>query len=164
MNEYVEIGRIVNTHGIKGELRLLSNFEKKEDVFKPGITLYIGDQKEPEVIKSYRHHKEFEMITLEGYDNINTVLKYKGKFAYVKKEILNLKEGEYLYSDLIGMEIKENEKTLGKIKDIMYNRANMLLYIEGKKNFYIPLNPVYVKKVDVQNKEVLVEKGSDLML
>ena len=74
--EYLYVGRIVNTHGIKGELRIKSDFDYNEKVFKPGITLYIGKFYTPEVITSFRHHKEFEMVTFKGYDNINQVLKY----------------------------------------------------------------------------------------
>lgn len=162
--DYVLIGRIVNTHGIKGELRILSDFEKKERVFKSGINIFIGKEKSKEVINTYRHHKEFEMITLGGYNDINEVLKYKGKLVYVERKDLNLQPGEYLYTDLIGMNIKENEKILGKVEDIVYNKTNILLYIKGEKNFYIPLNDAYIKKVDIEKKEVIVEGGSSLIL
>lgn len=164
MNEYVMIGRIVNTHGIKGELRILSDFEKKERVFKTNIPIYIGKEKKEEIIKSYRHHKEFEMITMSGYTNINEVLKYKGMNVYVKRKTLNLQENEYLYSDLIGMQVVEKEKTLGKIKEIVYNKANLLLMVEGEKNFYIPLREEFIKKVDVSSKKVHVEGGENLIL
>ena len=164
MNDFVFIGRIVNTHGIKGELRIISDFEKKELVFKPNITIFIGKEKLEEKIITYRHHKQFEMITLEGYSNINEVLKYKNQNVYVKRSTLELKPEEYLYEDLIDMKVIENKKTLGKIKDIVYNKANILLYIEGEKNFYIPLNDEYIKKVDVKGKAVEVVGGSNLIL
>lgn len=164
MNELVFIGKIVNTHGIKGELRILSDFEKKERVFKTNTPIYIGKNKDKEVIKTYRLHKQFDMITLEGYTNINEVLKYKGQNVYVKRCILNLKNDEYLYEDLLGMEIIENKKILGKIKDIVYNKSNILLYIEGEKNFYIPLNEEYIKKVDVEKRIVETEGGESLIL
>ncbi len=164
MNEFVYIGRIVNTHGIKGELRLLSDFEKKERIFKPNIQIFIGKEKQPETIKNYRHHKQFDMITLEGYQDINEVLKYKGQNVFVKRETLNLKEEEYLYEDLPGMMVLENEKILGKIRNIVYNKANILLYIEGEKNFYIPLSQAYIKQVDRKNRKVLVEGGESLIL
>ena len=164
MNDFVFIGRIVNTHGIKGELRILSNFERKERVFKPNATIYIGKEKQEKIISTYRHHKQFEMITLERYTNINEVLKYKDQNVYVKRMTLELKPEEYLYEDLLDMEIIENQKVLGKIKDIVYNKANILLYIEGEKNFYIPLNEEYVKEVNLETKEVKVVGGSNLIL
>ena len=73
---YRYLGKIVNTHGIKGEIRILSDFEKKELVFRPDFEIYIGEEKKKEIIQTYRHHKNFEMNTIQGYQNINEVLKY----------------------------------------------------------------------------------------
>ena len=66
----IKIGKIVNTHGIKGELRILSNFPYKDSVFQKGMIIYI-DRKNKEIINSYRKHKKFDMITLEGLSLIN---------------------------------------------------------------------------------------------
>ena len=128
--EYIYIGKIVNTHGIKGELRLLSNFDKKEKVFIPATEILIGKEKVKEVIDTYRHHKEFEMITLKGYSNINEVLKHKGQPVYIKRQNLNLKENEYLLEDLVGLEIYEKEERIGVGKEIVYNNANILLFVD----------------------------------
>ena len=73
----VLIGKVVNTHGIKGELRLLSDFEFKSRIFKSNSKIYIDNQEF--IINSYRFHKIFDMITLNGYANINDVLFLKGK-------------------------------------------------------------------------------------
>ena len=85
--DYIYIGKIVNTHGIKGELRILSDFEFKEKVFIPGFSFYIGKEKRKEIVKTYRHHKIFEMITMNGYNDIDQVLKYKGDYVFVNKEV-----------------------------------------------------------------------------
>ena len=77
MMDYIYIGKIVNTHGIKGELRIKSDFERKNIVFRPGFVLYIGKGYVPEKISSYRKHKDYDMVTFEGYNNINQVLNYK---------------------------------------------------------------------------------------
>lgn len=162
--EYVYIGKIVNTHGIKGELRLLSNFDKKEKVFIPETEILIGKEKVSEIINTYRHHKEFDMITICGYNNINDVLKYKGKPVYIKREILNLKENEYLLEDLIDLDIYDNEEKVGKGKEIVYNNANKLLLVEAEKSFYIPINNAFIKKVDLKNKRIEVENTKGLIL
>ena len=96
MDDFIYVGKIVNTHGLKGEIRILSDFEYKEKVFVPGMTIYIGRKKEKEEIVTYRHHKNFEMITMKGYTDINEVLRYKGLYVYVLREDLSLKEDEYL--------------------------------------------------------------------
>lgn len=161
---YIYIGKIVNTHGIKGELRLLSDFDKKDIVFKNGFEIYIGEEKIKEVITSYRHHKEFEMITLNGYNNINEVLKYKTKKVYVLRDSLQMKNNEYLLQDLIQLDVYECEEKLGEIVNIVYNKLNPLLYIKGDKNFYLPINDEYIKKVDLENEKVYVENAKGLIL
>ena len=65
----VYVGKIVSTHGIKGEIRILSNFQFKSKVFVVGKKIIIDDK--DYVIKSYRHHKNFEMVTLNEYNDIN---------------------------------------------------------------------------------------------
>ena len=100
MNNYVYIGKIVNTHGIKGELRILSDFDKKELVFKNNFNIYIGPSYIKETINTYRVHKEYDMVTLIGYDNINEVLKYKGLNVYINRDDLNLDNNDYIMSDL----------------------------------------------------------------
>ena len=57
---YIYIGDVVNTHGLKGEVRLLSDFKFKDSVFKPGMKFYIGKDKYEEVVNSYRKHKNYE--------------------------------------------------------------------------------------------------------
>ena len=94
--DLIYVGKIVNTHGIKGELRIKSKIEYKERVFKVGNTLYIGNSKEKEAIGSYRVHKDYDMVTFKGYDNINQVLKYLNKEVYIDREDIGLDEQEYL--------------------------------------------------------------------
>jgi 16S rRNA processing protein RimM len=162
--EYVYIGKIVNTHGIKGELRLLSDFDKKDLVFKKGFTIYIGGSHVKEVINSYRRHKCFEMITLEGYDNINQVLLFKGLDVYVNRDDLNLNNNDYLLADLVGLEIEEAGEKVGKVVEIVYNGSSTLLVVEGAKKFYIPNNSEFVKNVDLNKGIIECENTKGLML
>lgn len=160
----IYIGKIVNTHGIKGEVRLLSNFEEKDLIFKEGFKVYIGSMNEEETINTYRHHKQFEMISFKGINDINLVLKYKGKKVYINKDDLNLKDDEYLLEDLIGMKIINNEEQLGTVTDIYDTKAGKLLYISFAKNYYIPYNSNYIKQVDVRRKEIQTKNVKDLIL
>ena len=119
---YLYLGKIVNTHGIKGEIRIISNFERKDLVFNPNFKIYIGDDKEEKVINTYRHHKNFEMITLKGINDINDVLKYKGLDVYIKRD--DLKLDNFLINDLINYKIVNNKKYYGIIKEIRSNKRN----------------------------------------
>ena len=134
MEEYIYIGKIVNTHGIKGEVRILSDFEKKDRVFVVGMPIYIGRKKEKEIINSYRHHKKFEMITMKVYNDINQILKYKGLYVYIKKEDLKLEKDEYLETDLIGLSVMVDGIKKGIVEDIGDAGHNKLLIIKCKCN------------------------------
>lgn len=163
MNEFICIGKIVNTHGIKGEIRIKSDFKLKNKVFLKDFNIYIGPNKELLKINTYRVHKDYDMITLNGINNINDVLKYKGNLVYVKRSDI-LTDNEYVLNDLIGFEVYDNEKLLGKVFDFYENNGNILLEIKGIKTFYIPTNSNYIKNVDLKNKKIDTNNGSDLIL
>ena len=160
----IYVGKIVNTHGIKGEVRLLSNFEEKDLVFKKNFKVYVGDESERLIINSYRPHKQFDMLTFKGINDINDVLKYKGKKVYIDKEDLHLKEDEYLLEDLIGMNIICDKEVLGVVSDIYEAPQGKLLYITFAKNYYIPYNNNYIKEIDVKKKEIHTENIKGLIL
>ena len=157
--EYIYIGKIVNTHGIKGELRILSDFEHKEKVFLPNFNFYIGKNKRKERVVTYRHHKVFEMVTFDGYNDINQVLKYLNEDVYVLKDDIKLDENEYLDSDLVGMSIIENDQVIGTITNITYASKNNKL-IEASinnKKVYIPFNDEFVLDINLQDKVIRVK-------
>ena len=162
--DYVYIGKIVNTHGIKGELRIRSDFELKDIIFKPGFVLYVGEGYVAEEIVTYRHHKEFDMVTFKGYDNINQVLNYLKMNVYVKRSDLELSKDEYILDDLVGLSIQENGEMLGKVEEIVYNGINILLSVVGEKNFYIPVSGNFIKKVDLENGIIETEGAKGLII
>ena len=164
MNDYVCVGKIVNTHGIKGELRILSDFELKDKVFQKDINLYVGPEKREFTITGYRHHKMFDMVTFDGVSNINEVLDLKGLLVYVKRETLNMEADTYILSDLIGLAVYDKDKKIGTVKDYYLDNGNTLLAVDGPKEFYIPLKSHYIKKVDIKNQKIITEGGSDLIL
>ncbi|MBR4262919.1 MAG: 16S rRNA processing protein RimM [Bacilli bacterium] len=157
--EYIYIGKIVNTHGIKGELRILSDFQFINKVFVPGFNFYIGKDKIKETVKTYRHHKIFEMVTFVGYTDINQVLKYLNEDVYILKDDLKLNKEEYLDSDLIGMKIIENDNNIGTVTDITYASKNNKL-IEANinnKKVYIPFNKEFVLDINLQDRVIRVK-------
>lgn len=158
MEDYIYIGKIVNTHGIKGEIRILSDFEKKDKVFVKGMPIYIGRKKEREVINSYRHHKNFEMITMEGYYDINQVLRYKGLYVYTKKQDLKLDDGEYLETDLINLTVLVDDKKKGIITDIRDSGHNKFLVIKtDSKEVFVPYQKEFIGNIDFPNKKIEIK-------
>lgn len=149
--KYIKVGIIVNTHALKGEVRIISNFEYKDRVFKINNTLYIGMSKSEEVIETYRVHKNFDMVKFKGIDNITDVLKYKGSAVYVNIDDLKLKDDEILIEELLGMSVIVNNKLLGSITDYIDNNGNKLVVVNNK---YIPYNKDLIEKIDKINRKV----------
>ena len=156
MEDYIYVGKIVNTHGLKGEIRILSDFEYKDKVFIPGMTIYIGRKKEQEEIVTYRHHKNFEMITMKGYNDIDQVLRYKGLYVYVKREDLSLDKDEYLDSDYIDLDVIVDNNTIGKVIDIRDSGNNKFLVIKTEKEVFIPLQKEFIKEVNLDKKYIII--------
>ena len=155
--KYVLVGKIVNTHGVKGEVRILSEFPYKDKVFKENIILYIGKNKIAEQVISYRHHKQFEMVTFKNITNINDVLKYKGLYIFVNKAELELNENEYLDEDLVNLTIVCNNVEVGTVlKVVRYNKNNLLLVKNKENNFYIPYNFDIIKEINLKNGIIVI--------
>ena len=150
----VVLGKYVNTHGIKGEIRIKSNFKYKERVFQKGREIIINNQSY--LIKSYRVHKEYDMVTLEGISDINKIPFEKNTLVYIDKEkYLNNKE--YLDEDLIGFMAYNNEFQK-KVTDIKYLTMNKkLLNCEGK---LIPFELII--NVDLDHKKIKIREVSGL--
>ena len=150
----IKIGKIVNTHGIKGELRLLSKFPYKDKIFIKDMPIYINKENK-EIINSYLKHKNFDMITLKGYNNINEVLKYKGKNAYVDSEDIKLDENKYLDEELIGLTTIYEEKDKGVVDNIeRYDKTSLLVIKKEDKEYLIPYNDNMIEKIDIENKRI----------
>lgn len=164
MNNYIYIGKIINTFGIKGELKIISDFEYKDKIFEKDFPIYIGELKTKELVSSYRIHKNYDLVLFNGYSNINEVLKYKGMNVFVNRDDLNLANDEYLLSDLIGFKVYDNDNELGIIIDYEKTINNILLKVKGEKTFYIPMYSEHIVNVDKTNKCVNTKNGSDLIL
>lgn len=161
---YIKIGKIVNTHGIKGELRIISDFPYKDRVFIKDFNIYIGINKTKEVINSYRHHKIFDMITLKNYNNINEVLKYKGSLVYIKRDDLILKDNEYLDSDLIGFSVIINNKLIGTVLDFENHSINKIMVVKNNlKVVLIPYNYDIIDSIDTIKKEIIIKNIEGLI-
>ena len=164
MNNYILVGKIINTFGIKGELKIISNFEYQERVFKKNMPIYIGINKKKEIIFNHRIHKNYNLVLFHGYNNINEVVSYKGNNIYILRSDLELKDNEYLFSDLIGFEVYDNGVLIGKVLDYEINNQYTLLKVKGDKDFYLPIIEEYISNIDLKNHLIITKKGSELIL
>ena len=152
--EKVYVGKIVSTHGIKGEIRILNQFNFKDKVFKIGNKLIIDD-KEYE-IKSHRVHKGFDMVTLDDYHDINEVLFLMKKNVYFDKDELGLEDDEVLDEDLLEYKVISNDGRIGSIMEVFYaSPTNKVIRVNFDKEFLVPSS--FFTKVDKKNKTIYVE-------
>ena len=155
MEDFLQIGVISSTHGIKGEVKV---FPTTDDVnrFKKLKEVYLDTGKErltlhPESVKFF---KQFVILKFKDVDNINDIEPYKGKSLYVTREFaVPLKENEYYIADLIDMEVYlEDGSLFGILKDVMETGANDVYVIktETKGEVLIPAIKDCIKAVDVE--------------
>lgn len=160
MNEMIYIGKTVSTFGIKGELKVISDFEYCDKAYKVGNKVLINNIEH--VISSIRYHKNYVLLKIDNLNNINDILKYVGFNIYIKRLDLNLSKDEFLYKDLINSEVVDEDDTkLGKIIEVV-NGINVLIKVKGTKEFYIPLIDNYVKRFDLDKKILYTKNAKEL--
>ncbi len=162
--KYYNVGKIVNTQGIKGEVRVISTTDFIEERFQPGKRLYLF----PEgvnvplqmVIKTHRPHKQFQLLSFEGYNSINDVEKLKGSILkIIAEDRQELPEGEYYFDQIIGLEVwSEEGDKIGTVKEIMQPGANDVWVVkrEKKPDLLLPYIEPCIKKVDIVENKVIV--------
>lgn len=161
--KYVLVGKLVNTHGLKGEVRILSDFKYKDRVFKKGMKIYLGKDKICEEINSYRHHKIFEMIMMDGYSDISDVLKYKGEYVFINREDLILNSCEYLDEEIIGLKVIVLDREIGIVKRIDKHGINEVLVVKGDKDYLIPYNFDIILDVDLEKRIIKIKNIKGLV-
>ncbi len=160
MNEMIYIGKTVSTFGIKGELKVISDFEYCDKAYKVGNKVLINNIEH--IISSIRYHKNYILLKIDNLNNINDILKYVGFNIYIKRLDLNLSKDEFLYKDLINSEVVDEDDTkLGKIIEVV-NGINVLIKVKGTKEFYIPLIDNYVKRFDLDKKILYTKNAKEL--
>lgn len=171
MEKMFNVGKIVNTHGLKGEVRVISRTDFPEERYRTGnvLFLYMPGSKEPVelVVANRRTHKNFDLLTFEGYDNVNQVEQMKGGILKVpESQRGELQEGEYYFQDIIGCTMLTIDgEELGKVVEILTPGANDVWVVKGAKgkDILIPYIEDIVKKVDVKEKVIVIEPMEGLL-
>ncbi|WP_219836638.1 ribosome maturation factor RimM [Paenibacillus sp. R14(2021)] len=162
--QWLSVGKVVNTHGIRGEVKVVSQTDFPEERFAPNsvLTLFDADNKNQlEVeIQSAREHKGMFILKLKGFENINEVEKYKGWALKVSKEdLVDLDEGEYYHHQIIGCSVVTDEGAeLGVITEILVPGANDVWVVQPPKGkqVLIPVIDEVVLDVNITSKIVKV--------
>ena len=165
--KYLEVGKIVAPHAIKGEVKVLITTSLPDVRFKRGNTLYVLFDKEYKEIKidTFRMHKGMALISFNGITNINDVLEYVDKTIYVDKEALNaLDDDNYYYDDLIGLSAYNEETLIGEVIDVMEVPQGAILVIKnGDKESLVPFVDEFIDSVDLENGKIYINPIEGLL-
>lgn len=157
--EQVIVGKIVNTHGIKGELKVKVSTDFIEERFQKGNHLFIDEHGTmiDMSVASYRIHKGHVLVSFVGYQDINLVEKYKGLNIYADKDTSLLDDGEYYVGDLIGCDVYDHNQLIGQVEDVQLYEHHDVLVVNGSKKVLIPYVEAFVKNEDIDHKRIDVE-------
>lgn len=151
--EKIWIGYVQGVHGLRGDLKIKNKFEKPQNVFIKGKNIYLNEEKH--IITNTKFYKGFYLTTIDNIKSINAVEKYKGYDVYIDREELDLNENEYIFEDLIGLEVLSDEKSFGKVKSVVNNGAQDLIEVDtGSKSVLIPIVGEFIRKVDVSSQKI----------
>lgn len=136
--EYLEAGKIVNTHGIRGEVKIMPYTDVPE-LLCEFDRLFIGKERNEIIIERSRVAKNMVIAKLEGVDTPEQAEKLRNKLLYMHRDDLELDEDTYFIQDLIGIEVKDADTgfVYGKITDVMQTGANDVYVIEGNGREYL---------------------------
>jgi 16S rRNA processing protein RimM len=160
MTNLIAVGKVVAPHGVRGELRImpLTDFP---DRFESLAVVNLDEQTQL-AIESVHYHKHYVLLKFKGYDSRNAIDCLRGKVLYITRDkLMPLPAGRFYHFDLIGLAVfTEAEKYLGKLTEIIETGSNDVYVIEvdqpGAKPLLIPALKQVVKKVDLENKRMVV--------
>lgn len=156
MQDKFEVGKIVNTFGIKGEVKVALYTEDINN-FKNNSKVYVNE-KEMQVENS-RLQKNMLILKLKGIDNMNDAEDLRGSIIKVDRSKNDLPEGTYYIADLIGLDVyTEDGNLFGKVTDIYNTGANDIYTVKTQdgKEVLLPAIKDVIKQVDIQNQKIIV--------
>lgn len=159
--EYITVGKIVNTHGLKGELKILPHTHFADERFAAKAILYvlIDGNMQQLIVKTAREHKGMLLVCFEGFDDINQVEHWKNCYLYIEEnQQAQLDEDEIYYRELLKMQVETCEgNVLGNVVEILETGANVVIRVKGEKELLIPYVKRFIKEVDKEDNILKVE-------
>lgn len=152
----IKIGRIVNTFGIKGELKVLSDSDFVEERFKVGNTLYLNNTEKVKVT-SFREHNNTVLIKLNDLEDINLVEQYKNMDIFFEiDEMEALEKGYYLFQ-LEDLDVYMDDKLVGKVIEVLKPAQTVLRIKLEDREIMVPYVDAFVEKVDLDTNSIHIK-------
>lgn len=148
IEQYIEAGRIVNTHGVAGEVKIEVWLDSPE--FLKKFKRIFVDKEERKVL-SARTHKDFLLAKLDGVSDVNAAMVLKGKTVFIDRNDARLPKGAYFLQDIVGSTvIDEFGKRVGEITEIMETPASRVYVVQGESEHLIPAVPEFILSADAE--------------
>lgn len=160
MEQFLQVGVISSTHGVRGEVKVFPTTSEAERFKKlKKVLLDTGKERIPLEVANARFFKQFVILKFKGIDNINDIEQYKGKSLLVSREdAVRLEEDEYYIADLIGMTVYTEEGRFGVLRDVMETGANEVYIVDSDEHgeVLIPAIRQCILDVDVDENRMTV--------
>lgn len=160
MEEYLTVGKIINTHGVRGEMKVLPT---TSDINRFDYLKIVWVEKDGRLneyfVDSVRYHKNLVLIKLHGVDTMDKAAEFKNCYMKVdRKNARPLDENEFFIVDLLDCEVYEGDVLLGKVTNVLQTGSNDVYVVNGDKygEILIPALEEVVLKVDIENKRIQV--------
>ena len=159
MEEFLQVGVISSTHGIRGEVKVFPTTDDPARFKKlKNVLLDTGRERLELEVQSVKFFKQFVIVKFRGIDNINDIEKYKGKRLLVPREdAVELGEDEYYIADLMGMEVFTEEGRFGVLKDVMETGANEVYIIDSDEHGEVLVPAIHYCILDVNIEEKVMK-------
>ncbi|MCZ0717140.1 ribosome maturation factor RimM [Aerococcus kribbianus] len=167
VDQYFQVGKIVNTQALRGELRVLASTDFPEERFQVGSELAIFKDKEllaQVEVDGHRLHKNFHLLHFKGYDSINDVEIFKGTQlkVHASQRQEELGENEFYYDEIVGLEVVTDQgQYLGKVREILALPANDVFAVQspepGHKDILIPYIADVVQNIDLESGQITIQ-------
>ena len=143
---FIEAGEVVNTHGVRGEVKIIPWTDSAE--FLAAIrTLYIDGRAVK--VRAARVHKGTVLAALEGGEDVNAAMRLKGRRVFIDRADAKLPEGGYFIQDIIGAEVvTEDGESIGALAEVIDAPASMIYVVRGERERLIPAGPEFILKTD----------------
>ncbi len=160
MRKMLRVGKIINTHGIKGDLKVLPLTDYAER-FEELDWVYMDGNNEKFYIRNVKYMPTVVLLSFKGYGDISSVEKFRGKYLLIDESQRRvLPEDTHYIADIIGLDIYtvENEH-IGKVKDIIQTGSNEVYVIEDEndKEILIPAVREFILEICLEEGKIIID-------
>ena len=152
--QYLEAGKIINTFGIRGEVKL-EPWCDSADFLRRIKKLYIDGNARK--VLSAKVHKGMLLVLFEGVEDVNTAMTLKNKIAYFDRDDVRLPKGRFFFADILGSKVvDEAGNEVGTLTEILTLPAQNAYVVQGEREHIIPAVPEFILETDIENRIIRV--------